>query len=144
MSGKEVETINLEDYFTTDHEKEGVWFEPNIKGKPCGIQFLVTGTDTDENIVNAERFQKAIDELDDIKDNIEAANKRKVLEANRVADFVKGIRSAEGAKVLFGGKPLEYSKPMIQELCLKSPLIQNEILKFAVKTENFIRRKKDD
>lgn len=138
------ETINLEDYFTADAEKEGVWFQPKIKGTLCGIEFLVTGTDTEENMVNAERFQKAIDELNDIKDNIEAAKKRKELEANRVAQFVKGIRAAEGKEVLFGGKPLEYSETMIQQLCLKSPLIQNEILKFAVKTENFIKRKKND
>ena len=138
------ETINLEDYFTADIEKEGVWFQPKIKGKLCGIEFLVTGTDTEENIVNAERFQKAVDELQDIKDNIEAAKKRKELEANRVAQFVKGIRAADDKEVLFGGKPLEYSEPLIQQICLKSPLIQSEILKFAVKTENFIKRKSND
>ena len=138
------ETINLEDYFTADAEKEGVWFEPKVNGKPCGIEFLVTGTDTEENMVNAERFNKAINELEDIKDNIEAANKRKKLEADRVAQFVKGVRPARGMEVYFGGKPLEYSVPMIQELCLKSPLIQAELLKFAVKTENFIRRKSND
>lgn len=135
--------INIEDFFTEDNEKEGVWFEPKVGGQLCGIQFLVTGTGTDENVVASERFEKQVDELEDEKDPIEKSKKRKVLEANRVAEFVIGIRAAEGEKVLFGGKPLEYSVPLVQQILLKSPLIRSEIIKFATNTANFIKREKN-
>ena len=137
---KEMKKINIEDFFTEDHEKEGVWFEPKIKGEPCGIEFLVTGTGTDENVANAERYEKAVSELEDLKDPVERVQKQKVLDANRVAEFVHGIRAAKGCEAEFGGKPLEFSVPFIQELLLKAPLIKIEIVKFARETSNFIKR----
>ena len=137
------EVLNLEDLFTVDNEQSGVWFEPKIDGVPCGIEFLVTGTGTDENVANSERYDKAVAEAEDIRDSVERVREKKRLDANRVAEFVKGIRSAGGKEVLYGGKPLEYSVPMIQQLLLKAPLIKAEIVRFAVKTENFIRREKD-
>ena len=139
----EKKVVNLEDFFTVDNEKEGVWFEPRINGTPCGIEFLVTGTGTDENVANSERYEKAVNEAENIKDPVERVQKKKVLDANRVAEFVKGIRPADGQEVLYAGKPLESSVPMIQQLLLKSPLIKAEIVKFAVKTENFIKREKN-
>ena len=135
--------VNIEDFFTEDHEAEGVWFEPKIKGQPCGIEFLVTGTGTDENIAGTERFEKAVSDLEDIKDPIEKSKKYKVLEANRVAEFVKGIRASESEDVKFGGKPLEYSVPLIQQIFLKAPLIKMEVIKFAKDTANFIVREKN-
>ena len=135
--------INIEDFFTEDNEKEGIWFEPKIKGVPCGIEFLVTGTGTDENVAASERYEKAITETEDIKDPLEKVKKQKVIDANRVAEFVKGIRAAEGSVVKFEGKPLEFSVPMIQQLMLKSPLLKLEIIKFAKETANFIKREKN-
>ena len=135
--------INIEDFFTEDNEKEGIWFEPKIKGVPCGIEFLVTGRGTDENIANSERYDKTLAELEDIKDPLEKVKKAKKADADRVAEFVKGIRAAVGSEVKYEGKPLEYSVPMIQQLLLKSPLIKNEIIKFAMDTANFIKREKN-
>ena len=135
--------INIEDFFTDDNEKEGIWFEPRIKGVPCGIEFLVTGTGTDENVANTERYDKAMAETEEIKDPIEKVKKQKEIDANRVAQFVKGIRAAEGSEVQYGGKPLEYSVPLIQKLLLKSPLIKMEIIRFAKDTANFIKREKN-
>lgn len=136
-------SINIEDFFTEDNEKEGIWFEPKIKGVPCGIEFLVTGTGTDENVAASERYEKAIAETEDIKDPLEKVKKQKEIDANRVAEFIKGIRAAEGNVLKFGGKPLEYSVPMVQQLLLKSPLIKLEIIKFAKDTANFIKREKN-
>ena len=138
------EVLNIEDFFTEDNEKEGIWFEPKINNEPCGIEFLVTGTGTDENVVASERFEKNMSELEDVKDPIEKTQKKKVLDANRVAEFVIGIRSAGGKEVLYGGKPLEYSVPLIQQILLKSPLIKMEIVRFAMNTANFIKREKND
>lgn len=135
--------INIEDFFTDDNEKEGIWFEPKIKGVPCGIEFLVTGTGTDENVAGTERYEKEMAETEDIKDPIEKVKKQKEIDANRVAQFVKGIRAAEGSEVQYNGKPLEYSVPLIQKLLFKSPLIKMEIIRFAKDTANFIKREKN-
>ena len=140
----EKEVINIEDFFTEDNERNGIWFEPKINNIPCGIEFLVTGTGTDENVVASERFDKELAKLEDLKDPIEKSKQKKVLDANRVAEFVIGIRSAGDKEVLFGGKPLEYSVPLIQQILQKSPLIKIEIVKFAMNTANFIKREKND
>lgn len=141
MSDKKV--VNLEDFFTEDNEQQGVWFEPKINDIPCGFEFLVTGVGTDENVANSERYEKALAETDSIKDPIERVKKQKVLDANRVAEFVKGIRASSDTEVMFDGKPLEYSVPLIQKILLKSPLIKLELVRFAKDTTNFIKGKKN-
>ena len=57
METKEKKQINIEDFFTEDNERAGVWFEPKIDGNPCGIEFLVTGASTDDNIIEAIQLQ---------------------------------------------------------------------------------------
>ena len=139
----EKKTVNIEDFFTDDNEKAGVWFEPKIDGEPCGIEFLVTGAGADDNLIENERYEKAMAEAEGIKDQKERVNKKKEIDADRIAALVKGIRAAnEGEELKFGGKPLEFSVPMIKQLMLKSPLIKLEIVKFATKTANFIKREK--
>lgn len=134
-----METINLEDLFTEEREKEGVWFEPKIKGNRCGIEFLLTGRSTDENVAGGERYDKALAKLDDMKDPIEKSKKQKELFANRVAEFVKGIRPAEGKELYFNGKPLEFSVPTIQKLLQQAPLITGQIFSFVTDTANFMK-----
>ena len=139
----EKKTVNIEDFFTDDNEKAGIWFEPKIDGEPCGIEFLVTGAGADDNLIENERYEKAMAEAEDIKDQKERVNKKKEIVAERIAALVKGIRAAnEGEELKFGGKPLEFSVPMIKQLMLKSPLIKLEIVRFATKTANFIKREK--
>ena len=144
MAEKETEIINIEDFFTVDNENAGLWFEPKIKGTPCGIQFLVTGKGSVENTVNTERYEKELAKLEDLDDPTERVEKAKELDANFIATFVKGIRAAKGKELNFGGKPLEYSVPLIQQLLLRSPLIKTEIVMFAKDTTNFIKREKND
>ena len=134
--------INIEDFFSEENEKKGVWFEPKIEGEPCGLEFLVTGAGTDDNIIENERYEKAMAEAEEIKDQKERVQKKKEIDANRIAALIQGVRAADGAELYFNGKPLEYSRPFFQELMLKSPLIKVEIVKFAMKTANFIKREK--
>lgn len=138
-----MKTINLEDLFTEEREKEGVWFEPKIKGRPCGIEFLVTGRGTDEAVIGGERYDKALAELEDVKDPVEKTRKQKTLFANRVAEFVKGIRPAKDSELMYEGKPLEYSVPMIQKLLYQAPLITSQIFSFMNDTTNFMKREKN-
>jgi hypothetical protein len=136
-------TFNLEDLFTADNEEKGVWVEPIIDGEGIGIELLLTGPDTDENAANAEHYKKQLDELEKNKDPIDKAKKRKDLDAKRVAQFVKGIRAANGSEVLFNGKSLEYSIPLIETFFLKAPLVQQWVLQFVFNTANFMKRKKN-
>jgi len=138
-----MKTINIEDFFTEDNEQQGVWFEPKINGIPCGLEFLLTGKHTDENIAGTERYEKQLSKLEELKDPVEKAKKQKELDANRVAEFVKGLRVVEGYEVNFGGKGIEYSVPLVQKIFLKSPLIKDEVINFVMKTTNFIKREKD-
>ena len=138
-----MKTINIEDFFTADNEVTGIWFEPKIQGIPCGLEFLVTGKDTDENIAATERYEKKVAELQEIKDPIEKAGKAKEADAKRVAEFVKGLRVTDGFDVKLGGKKIEYSVPVVEQILLKSPLIKAEIVKFVMDTTNFIKREKN-
>ena len=132
--------INIEDFFTADNEVSGIWFEPKIKGERCGLEFLVTGKDTDENIAASERYEKKVAELEDLKDPVEKAKKSKEYDAKRVAEFVKSVRVAEGCETCFGGKKIEYTPELVEQILLKAPLIKNEIVKFVMDTTNFIKR----
>ena len=138
-----MKTINFEDLFTEEREKEGMWFEPKIKGKGCGIQFLVTGRSTDKNVAGGERYDKALAELEDLKDPIEKSKKQKELFANRVAEFVIGIRPAPDSELMYKGKPLEYSVPLIEELLQQAPLITGQIFSFVTDTTNFMKGEKN-
>jgi len=139
----EKRVVHIEDFFTEKYEKEGIWFEPKIRGISCGIQFLVTGVGTDENIANEERFSKTRDELEEMKDPVEKVKMLKKLDAQCIASFVKGIKAAEGCETDFGGKPLEYSAPFIEDLFYNAPLIKLEVAKFARDKANFIKGKKN-
>lgn len=134
--------LHVEDLFTEERESEGVWYQPKIKGIPCGLEFLITGAGSDENLANSERYEKAMIETEAIKDPVEKVKKQKEIDANRVAEFVHGIKAAEGCEFDFKGKPLEFSVPFIQELLRKSPLLKMEIIKFAKETTNFMKREK--
>lgn len=142
MAKKDTEerVINIEDFFTAEREEEGVWFEPIVNGIPCGIEFLVTGANTDKNAAQAERFKKQRAEIEVLKDPEERSKKLKEIDAKRAADFIHGIRPAEGCKINFGGSALEYSKPNIEKIMFGAPLIRVEIIGFAYETANFMKR----
>lgn len=138
----EKKVINIEDFFTTKNEEEGMWFEPSIEGIPCGIEFLVTGLHAEENVSKMEHFDKLQSDLSKIKDPIERAKERKRLDAKRVASLVKGIRATEDCEINFEGKPLEFSIPLIEELFYQSPLIKLAVADYSLKVVNFMNRKK--
>ena len=127
-------TVNIEDFFSEEREEKGVWFEPTIDGVPSGIEFLVTGIGTDERRLKA---------LKKIEDPVERSKQGKILDANRVAEFVRDIRAKKGQNVLFGGQPLKYSKTLVQQILYKAPFLKAEIARFAVNTANFIKKVKN-
>lgn len=140
----EKKVVNLEDWFSEDNEENGVWASPEIEDvEECPFEFLVTGSNAVKNVADAERYSKKLAELEDIKDLQEKAEKRKDLDANRMADFIAGMRVKEGYQLNYSGKEFAYSKPLVVKLLRKSPLIQAWLFKFVYKTANFINRKKE-
>lgn len=136
--------IHLEDLFTMDNEKKGVWFEPKIEGRGIGIEFLVKGATTDEALADNEHYEKLYAEAREMKDSIERQKQLMEVDAERCAKLVAGIRATSDCEVDFEGKPLEYSQDFIKKLFYKSPLIKTAIVNFASKTANFINRKKNN
>lgn len=136
-------TVHIEDFFTKDNEENGKWFEPKIEGQGCGFEFLVTGATTNEAMADDEHYDKLYAQAEDIKDPIERYNKKQEIDAERCARLVKGIRAAEDCEVDFGGKAIEYSVPLIEQIFLKSPLIKKAVVAYATKTANFINREKN-
>lgn len=135
--------INVEDFYTEVYENEGRWFQPIVKGNPCGIEFLVTGMGKDENLVSQERYEKEMAKLEELKDPIEKVKKQKQLDAKHVASFIRGIRAAPGCEGMINGQPIEYSVPFIEEFMFNAPLIKIQIIKFARETTNFIKGEKN-
>lgn len=136
----EEKVIDISDFFTTDNEDKGMWFEPVIDGSKTGIEFQVIGANSDKNAVSAERYNKKLAEINAIKDPAEASAKRKELEADRIADLVVGVRSKPGTTVVVNKKPLEYSREVIVLLMRKSPMMAQAIFNFAYKTSNFMKK----
>lgn len=136
-------TLHLEDLFTMDNEKKGVWFEPEIEGYGIGIEFLVKGASTDEALADNEHFEKKYINAREIKDSIERQDELMKVDAARCAKLVAGIRATSDCEVDFEGKPLEYSQEFIEKLFYKSPMIKTAIVKFAAKPSNFIKGKKN-
>lgn len=139
----EKRTVHLEDLFTMDNEKKGIWFEPKIEGYGIGIEFLVKGATTDEALADNEHFEKKYINAREIKDSIERQDELMKVDAARCAKLVAGIRATSDCKVDFEGKPLEYSQEFIEKLFYKSPLIKTAIVNFAAKPSNFIKGKKN-
>lgn len=135
--------VHIENFFTVDNAKAGVWFEPKIEGVGCGFEFLVTGATTDEAMADDEHFESLYAEAEDIKDPIEKQSQRMKVDAERCARLVKGIRAVEGCDVDFEGKELEYSVPLIEQVFLKAPEIKKAVVAFATKNTNFIKREKN-
>lgn len=135
--------VNIEDFFTVDNAKEGIWFEPKIGRVGCGFEFLVTGATTDEAMADDEHYSKLYSEAEEIKDPIERKAKQMKVDAERCARLVKGIRAAEDCVVKSEGTDIEYSVPLIEKIFLKSPEIKKAVVNFATDNLNFIKREKN-
>lgn len=134
-------TIEIEDFYTEDNEKNGVWHEPVIDGEPCGIKFLLIGIHSAEAIKNMEYYDQLIDKLDEITDPEERAIKEKEIDAERVASLTKDVKASDGADILVGGQKVVFDKAFIKKLYMEAPLFKMDNIEFAIKTSNFMKKK---
>ena len=134
--------INIEDYYTEKNEADGVWFEPELDGEPCGLEFCMIGIHSDEAIASMEHFDELMNELyESEKDEKIRSQKEKELDAERVASITKGVRASGGGELRKDGKVLEFSKEAIKEFYLNTPVIKLANIDFAIKSTNFMNKK---
>jgi len=138
-----IKTINIEDFYTEENEKKGVWHEPVIDGEPCGLEFLLIGIHTDEAVKNMEYYDGLVDELQNDKDISEEEREKKLqeIDAERVASLTKGMRAANGAVLQKDGKDVEFSEDLVKEFYLNAPFIKMNNIEFSLKTSNFMKKK---
>lgn len=134
--------INLEDFYTEKNEENGVWYEPEIDGKPCGLEFLMIGIHSEEAIANMERYDAQMNELYEKEtDKSVISKKEKEIDAERVASITKDVRAAGGKELRKDGKVLEFSLEAIKEFYLNTPVIKLANIEFALKSSNFMNVK---
>lgn len=140
---EEKKIINLEDFFTRKNEADGFWHEPVIEGIPMGMEFLMIGVHSDEGVSLMEHYDRLSKELKKEKDPKIRADKEALNDAERVASLVKGIRAVEGYELQKGNKEISFSIPLVKDFLYNAPLVKMDLIEFAIKTANFMNRKKN-
>lgn len=140
--GTEENVLDIAQFFSRDNENSGVWFEPEIKGKKCGFEFLVCGVNSNAAAIADERWNKKKSELENIKDPDEKAQKDDEIFAERISGFILDIRGKGNKKVVANGK--EVSKDDIPLIVYNSPALAVEVSRFASNLENFLGKEKND
>lgn len=139
----EGKVINIGQFFSRKNEAEGVWYEPTISGRKCGIEFKVLGAGSNASIVSGEVYNKEIDEASSIKDATIKAQKTEKALCNRLSTLIIGIRASGGGKVLMPNGN-EATKDDAFEILYNSPAIAIAISRFAGDSDNFLGEKKSD
>ena len=128
--------IDISDFFTTDGEMNGVWYEPVVNGHGIGIEFKILGNSSDQAIMAAEQFEKdsAVAEKETNvvkKTRLEGAALNK-----RIAAMIVDVRGKD-----LKGKPLTYSKENVEAILDGSKAIRTDIMKAFLDSSNFMTRK---
>lgn len=135
----EPKVIDISRFFNVTREKEGVWYEPKINGVPLGLELKVLGP-------SAEAVRKAAVEYDKVHDKnakIFESDPGRALDleqealAKRASAAVVDIRGARGNVIKIDGKPLEFSKEIIERLFFENGDITGDVLAASVNTDLF-------
>lgn len=140
MATAKKNVINLNDYFTTSREKEGVWFEPETT-KGTGLKFKIYGRASDENILSADAYEKAKEIFDAEKDPVKKANMERDAVVDRVLAMISDAKIEGEQEVIIDGKPFEYSKELVKKLLFENIELRTEVFVAAVSNENFMTKK---
>lgn len=141
---EEKKFIDIEDFYTDDNEKNGVWHEAVTEDGPSGLEFLLIGIHSDEAVAKMEHYDRLVKEVrEKEKDPEIRAQKERELDAERVASLTKGIRTSGGEVIRKKGQEIDFSLDFIKEFYLHAPLIKMDNIEFCVRTANFMNRKKN-
>jgi len=136
-------TVEISDFFTTENETNGTWYEPVIFGVPFGLEFKVIGARSVEAEVIGELRNKEMERISLITNEKERAEKNKNLLNEMASKLVSGLRPARGLTVTLHGNPITYDKAVIKEIFEKQQIIPQLILAYSSNGANFIGKKSD-
>lgn len=139
-NAKTKEAIDIADFFVATRESEGEWFEPLVDGKPSGIELKVLGKGSDKVIRAGAEYLDQHKKLEDIKDPAEVQIKEREIVCQRIAKSVVGMRGKGGRLLVKGGKPVEYSEQVIEELVRENMDIRTEVLAFSSDQTNYMKK----
>lgn len=138
MANKE---IDIADFFTTDNEVNGVWYEPKPYGKPTGIEFKLLGISSDVTVTASEQYDKEMDLAKKETDVVKRDKLETEALVRRVGAMVVDIRGKDGVVPMINGKPLTYTRENVEVILRGSRAIRNEFLKVIGSGEDFMTKK---
>lgn len=133
--------VDIADFFTTDGEMNGVWYEPVVNGKGIGVEFKILGNSSDQAIRAAEEYEKDTAICEKESDIVKKTRLESKALTKRVAAMITDMRGKDGKEILIKGKPLSFSKEAVCEILDGSKTIKTDILKAFLDTANFMTRK---
>lgn len=135
------ETFEISDLFTKEQEDNGVWYEPEVKGRPLGIKFKVIGNESAEGSVIINSLMKEIDKIKSLENTKEKAEKERQITARYISKLVKDMEATREG-ILLHGKPVKYNEDNVYDIFYNALYICNDVYAFSRKSINFIREKK--
>lgn len=135
------ETFEISDLFTKEQEDNGVWYEPEVRGRPFGIKFKVIGNESAEGSVIINALMKELDKIKSMEDNAEKADKERQITARYISKLVKDMEATRDG-VLLHGNPIRYNQDNVYDIFYNALYICNDVYAFARRSINFIKEKK--
>lgn len=136
------EIFEISDLYTKEQEDNGVWFEPDIKGRPLGIKFKVIGEGSAEGTVIINALIKELEKIKSMENTPEKADKERQITAKHISKLVKDMEATrEGVRL--HGQPLKYNQDNVYDIFYNALYICNEVYAFVRKSTNFIKEKKN-
>ena len=135
------ETFEISDLFTKEQEDNGVWYEPEVKGRPFGIKFKVIGEGSAEGAVIINSLVKELEKIKSMENTKEKAEKERDITARHISKLVVDMEpTREG--ILLRGRPIKYNQDNVYDIFFNAYYVCNDVYAFSRKSINFIKEKK--
>lgn len=136
------ETFEISDLFTKEQEDNGVWYEPDVRGRPLGIRFKVIGDGSAEGAVVINSLMKELEKIKSMENTTEKADKERQITAKYISKLVKDMEATREG-VLLHGNPVRYNQENVYDIFYNALYICNDVYAFSRKSINFIKEKKN-
>lgn len=140
MTKKEV---NLDDFFTTKKENDGIWVSITAFGKKTGLKALVLGVNSDAVSIEMDRYNKRNTEIEEIDDEVERDRERTNNLVQSVVARIREVKLDDGfEEVKIGGKVITTFDEAFLTNFFKNCLAATKcILDTSGKSVNFTNKK---
>lgn len=138
---KEKIVVDIADFFSTTNEKNGIWYEVSPDGMPTGLEVLLLGGASDENVTSADVYRKEHEEAEKEKNAAKRAEMERKAVCKRLGAIIKDLRCKEGYDIKIKGEPLSYSKETVYAILWESKAIRTDIFQASFDETNFMTKK---